>query len=106
MGGALSLFANFGAGADVLSYAGSGLAILRGDEGDDQLVGGTNGDTLEGGSGNDNLDASGYFPVNCAGVVAVVGGDLAQGLDVERVRDSVSRADEYADLVFHAVTLG
>jgi hypothetical protein len=44
-----------GAGDDILSYAGSGVAILRGDEDNDKLTGGSNGDTLEGGFGDDHL---------------------------------------------------
>ncbi|MEE4110815.1 MAG: PKD domain-containing protein [Halieaceae bacterium] len=48
-----------GAGDDVLSYAGSGVAILRGDENNDRLVGGSNADTLRGGSGNDDVQGGG-----------------------------------------------
>ncbi|MCB1800733.1 MAG: LEPR-XLL domain-containing protein, partial [Gammaproteobacteria bacterium] len=44
-----------GQGSDMLSYAGSGVALLRGNEGDDLLVGGENDDTLEGGDGDDRL---------------------------------------------------
>ena len=44
-----------GAGNDKLSYAGSGVADLRGDAGDDTLIGGSNNDLLDGGTGNDSL---------------------------------------------------
>ncbi len=44
-----------GSGDDVLSYAGSGVALLRGDNGDDRLIGGSNDDNLQGGIGNDDL---------------------------------------------------
>ena len=48
-----------GDGADVLSYAGLGVAMLKGDDGDDVLVGGEQDDVLEGGDGDDRLSGRG-----------------------------------------------
>ena len=45
-----------GTGADQLAYAGTGVAMLRGDDGNDTLIGGSNNDLLEGGAGADRLD--------------------------------------------------
>jgi Ca2+-binding RTX toxin-like protein len=44
-----------GEGADVLTYAGSGVAVLSGGGGVDMLVGGSNNDELDGGDGDDVL---------------------------------------------------
>jgi Ca2+-binding RTX toxin-like protein len=45
-----------GAGNDLLSYAGNGVALLYGNDGNDTLVGGSNADLLDGGAGDDTLD--------------------------------------------------
>ncbi|MEQ1825056.1 MAG: SUMF1/EgtB/PvdO family nonheme iron enzyme, partial [Pirellula sp.] len=48
-----------GDGNDTLTYRGSGVAILRGEEGDDTLTGSNGADSLEGGAGRDKLAGNG-----------------------------------------------
>ena len=48
-----------GAGDDSITYLGSGIAILKGDEDNDRLIGGSAADDIDGGSGNDTILAGG-----------------------------------------------
>ena len=50
---------NGGAGNDILSSQGSGLATLNGNDGNDTLIGGSGADTLNGGDQDDYLDGRG-----------------------------------------------
>ena len=71
-----------GAGDDVLTYGGSGVADLRGDADSDTLTGGANDDTLDGGAGNDTL-------IGNAGNDSLRGGDnddrLMGGLGLDQL---------------------
>ncbi|MFT6949611.1 MAG: 6-phosphogluconolactonase (cycloisomerase 2 family) [Paraglaciecola sp.] len=72
-----------GEGKDILAYVGLGAAVLRGNDGDDQLQGSMGDDRLEGGKGNDDLSGG-------DGRDTLLGGDDNDRLDGGLGRDDMS----------------
>lgn len=111
-----------GQGNDVLAYAGSGVAFLRGDEGDDRLAGGSNDDILEGGDGDDRLNGNGGNDTLRGGAHndridggrgndLAIGGtgsdtyDWAPGLGIDTIEEAAGLADTDRVTVGGSVTI-